>query len=105
MSIDRELLKMMPHTVTIEPFASKDAFSTPSYGAPASFKCYVDFKPKMIRKIEGEEVISSAQVYVGGVSGATVKSRITLPGGSQPVILMVNKLSDEKGDYAEVIYV
>ncbi|MGA9772359.1 MAG: hypothetical protein WBV94_25220 [Blastocatellia bacterium] len=105
MSIDRELLKMMPHTVTIEPFANQDEYSKASYGAPATFRCYVDFRPKMIRKIEGQEIVSSAQVYVGGVSGATVKARITLPDGSQPVILMVNKLSDEGGDYAEVIYV
>lgn len=103
--IDRELIKMMPQTVTVEPRTGVDAYSKPTYSAAASWPAYVDFKPKKIRKLDGEEVVSSAQIYVGGVSGATVNSRITLPDGRQPVILMVNKLSDAQGDYAEVIYV
>jgi len=105
MAIDRDLLQMMPHTVTIKPRTGVDAYSKPSYSAGVDWTCYVDYRPKKIRNAAGQEVVSSAQVYVGGVSGATVSSEITLPDGSKPVILMVNKLSDEQPDYAEVIYV
>lgn len=105
MTIEADFLELMTQTVTREAFSSYDAYAQASYAAGTSVTCRVVHKPRMVRNAEGKEVLSNAQIWCYGAPGFSVKDRITLPDGTQPVILQVGKFPDENGNHHEVVYV
>jgi len=102
--MDPGFLAMMPDSVTIEPLSSRDTYGKPTYGTGVVYQARVVRKRKAYRRKDGTEAASSSVVYLGGVSGATEQSRITLPDVTQPVIGAVNLYPDELGAHHEVIY-
>jgi hypothetical protein len=102
-----EFLDMCPHTVTIEPFASRDGFGNATYGTAVTLRARVQGKPKAIRTKGGIEATSTVQVYVGPSPFVTPLDRLTLPAFypvRQPPILSVEPDSDESGQHHQVIY-
>ena len=78
------------YTVTISQFTSFDKYGTPSYGTGTSTACYIEMSPKLVRNTTGQEVVSSARVYVIGDSSITPLDKIALPDSSTPPILRVD---------------
>jgi hypothetical protein len=117
--MDADFLKMMADQVTVEPWLGNpvNGFPGAEFGAARLYPGYVQWTPKMVRDSSGQTVVSSAtsildtgRRIIGGVavvqSPADVigpKDKITLPDGSTPTILSVNRLSDERGPYATVV--
>jgi hypothetical protein len=59
----------------------------------------------MIIDSQGRETVSSVQVYIDGDDEVETTSRITLPGGEQPVILKVEERTGPGGmAHLKVIY-
>ncbi|MBC7340893.1 MAG: hypothetical protein H5U02_00305 [Clostridia bacterium] len=94
---ERDFLAWFKQTVTVEPFSGTNAYSEPVYGAPVTYSAFVQRKTKLVRDRTGREVVSTAQVYLDGSVNVGVQDRITLPDGSQPVVLSVEVLPDETG--------
>lgn len=96
---------MMPHTITLEEFAQRDAYGKPSYGSAVNYSARVSYKSKFIRRADGSEVLAQGEVWILGTPTVTVEDRITLPDGNTPVILMTELLSDELGSHhSKVIF-
>lgn len=105
MTIEADFKELMTQTITIEAFAGNNAHGEPSYSSTAvSHTARVVGKTKMVRTAEGKEVVSTSQAYIYGSPGITPKDRITLPDGTQPVILHVASYPDENGDHHQVVY-
>jgi len=97
MALEQDFLEWFNQTVTIEPFTGVNAYGEPQYGTAVQYSAFVQQKPKLVRAATGQEVVSTAQVYLDGMVSVGVQDRITLLGGSQPVILSVEALPDETG--------
>jgi len=103
----RSLRMLLKQTVTREPRTGMDEFTTPTYGSAVEHRARVVYKPTIIRASVASsagqdsvrEVVSSAMVTTD-VVGWTVTDRITLPDGTQPVIIDVRKFPDETGRIA-----
>lgn len=107
-SIIADLLELMPDTVQAQ-YGNVDALGafTPS-GAAVSVPCYIEMETKLTRNMAGQEVVSSAQVYTGGVFSLTVDHhRYTLPSRFSPRLnikaVRIDRASDENGAHHEVV--
>ncbi len=95
--MERDFLEWFGQSVTVEPWVRDDQYGQPVYGAPVSYSARVQEKVKMIRDTQGQQVVSTSQVYFDGSVTVTVKDRITLPDGTQPLILSIGGSPDETG--------
>lgn len=92
-------------TVTLEPYASTDAYGARTYGAAASVSARVVRKRQEIRDAGGETRISKAQVLIEGDQSVSLSDRITLPDGTMPPILSIGKTPDVGGTLVlQVVY-
>jgi len=97
MALEQDFLEWFNQTVTIEPFTGVNTYGEPQYGDPVQYSAFVQHKTKLVRDRTGQEVVSTAQVYLDGSVDVGIQDRITLPEGSQPVILSIEVLPDETG--------
>jgi hypothetical protein len=113
MSFLQEFGDMLAHEVTREPWTGQDSHGQPSYGTAETHECHLVHKPKLVRTVASarsetessvRETISHAQVYTDNV-GWTEKDRITLPDGTQPLILEVRTHADQAGSHHQVVLV
>ncbi len=96
---------MCPHSITVEPFASVDAYGAYSYGAAVTHRARIEGKNQIIMTKEGEERVSRVTIYVAATIGP--QDRVTLPLPflpSQPNIMDVRLVSDESGFHHSVVY-
>lgn len=112
MSWDTDFEEFMQDEVIREPYASQNGYGVASYGTAETIKCRVEHKPKIIRRTGGgeasgtvQEIVSKATIYCAGVFGWGERDRITLPDGSQPLILQVHTSPDEDGPHHDVVFV
>ncbi|MET9468490.1 hypothetical protein ABZY44_27625 [Streptomyces sp. NPDC006544] len=72
---------LLPHRITIEPYAGDTAYG-PTYGPPtADVPALVAETVRTVRNREGREVTSTAQVLTAPDVACPPLSRITLPSG------------------------
>ena len=94
------------YTVTIAQFTSFDKYGEPTFGSGTSTKCYIEMSPKLVRNVTGQEVVSSARVYVVGDATITPLDKIALPDSATPPILRVDHFYNDVGTLElSVIYV
>lgn len=95
-------------TVTLEPYASTNAYGEKTYGEGASVAARVDYKQKEVRANSGgasELHISTAQVMLEGDQSVSLNDRITLPDGTKPPIIAIEKTPDVSGTIVmQVVY-
>ncbi len=114
-----EFLELMPDVVTIErrTMASANGYPAGEYAAPKQYPCLIESEPRLIRTLEGNERVSSAQVIVATdwllVNGVPVQQapdligaadRLTLPVSGQTPIMHVDQVHDQHGLHHTVIY-
>jgi hypothetical protein len=102
--MDEALTEFLTQTITVEPFTGPDGFGAPAYGAAVTFSpqetrggARVKRESKLVRGLEGEEVLSNASVLLDGAAGIPARSRVTLPDGTVSTVLAVEDAPDEKG--------
>lgn len=97
---------MMPHTISVEPFSSIDAYGAATYGAAVQYSARIQPTNRSVTTLAGEERVTVATIYVAG-TGIGPQDRITLPSPSSPVapdIFDVTYVADESGHHHTVIY-
>lgn len=103
----RGLRRFLRQTVTREEVASLDAYAKPTYSTAVSIRARVVYKSTIIRtsistssaQDGAREIVSSAMITTEA-TGWKPTDRITLPDGTQPIILDVNSFPDETGGIA-----
>ena len=99
--MDRQIvMAMLTQSITCEPYIKPDGRGKPSYGTSKALTCAILGMLKMVRNMEGEEVISRETLYFNADADSlaiTCHDRITLPDGRQPPIISVQPFYGEKG--------
>jgi len=106
--MESEFHSMMPHSVGITPYLSRDKWGKKTYGAIVLFRGRVENKRKMVTNYLGDEVVSQSTLYLATTSGIGIEDRITMPSGylpANPDILAIERQDDEWGAHHTVIYV
>lgn len=71
---------LLRHTVTVEPYEGDTAYG-PAYGPPTLVRCFVEEGVRLVRDLEGHEVVSSARLFARLDAVCPAQSRVTLPTG------------------------
>lgn len=87
--------EMMPHTITVYPYADTDVEGRDSYGAPgAQYRCLIDERTRMTRDSEGALVSVSMTAYINSNGNyLSPQSRFVVPAPfrqNRPVISVRN---------------
>ncbi len=93
--------RLFVHTVTLEPFVSRDVYGKPTYGAPITVKAKIEKSEEQLLTPEGQSLVSSRKVFLASQdTSITPEWRLTLPAGfgpTQPQILQVRPVNDHNG--------
>lgn len=95
------LTMRLPHTVTIAPWRSRDAYGKPSYGPNATYPARVETDIKTVRTPDGQERTSNTTILIAGGPSVSLKDRLTLPDGSTPPIV---SLATQPGPDGAALY-
>ena len=95
--MEHDFLDFFQQEVTIKPWTGQNVYAEATYGPGVDYPARVQQKVKMIRNAQGQEVISTVQVYLDGTAPVTVKDLIILPDDTQPLIQAVTSSPDETG--------
>jgi len=111
--MDKQVARSLLNQVSVEAYWRQDGRGGVLYHDPVVVPCYVSGEVRMVRNLEGEEVVSSLTIFLSGTNardcGLTITNkphnyRVTLPDGRQPGIINVQDHYDSRGelDYVEV---
>jgi hypothetical protein len=89
----RHLLTM---TATVEPWTGDNGYGEREYGTARQVQGRYETGPRLVRSEGGREIVSSARLYFLDET-IGVRDRVTLPDGSQPLILAVNSTTSVGG--------
>ena len=90
-------LDLMPAQVVVQRLLGHDSYSRPTYASPANYDARVTYKQRRITNAQGEEVVSRGEAWLATIDPITARDLITLPDGSNPLILEADLVSDEVG--------
>ena len=97
---------MLPQTVEIAPFASRNDFGEASYGSSVAYKCRIAGRTENVIDYDGQQVTSGQQIYLGSNAKVSALDQITLSTGDvastgsgvvNPKILAVSHIPDQSG--------
>ena len=108
MAFINDLLDLFTETVTWNPLESRDAYGAPTYteGVTANIDIPARLvrRTKMVRDKNGDEVVSTAHVWIGADCNVQPDDQIVLEDDSTPVILAVERSVDEHGNRTTKVY-
>ena len=98
-------LDLMPDTVVVQSFAGRDQYGVGSYGSPNGFEARVTYRNRSVTTASGEEVVARGEAWLATVEHITPQDKITLSDGTNPLILSVDRISDETGPlYTKIFF-
>lgn len=100
--------RLLPDSVTIEPYTGSDGYGAPQFGSGVSYKARIEWGPKDVKNPAGEEVVSNARIFIATANAIDTRSKITLPVGRGPVnppIIMVRAVTSGRRVHHTVVYV
>lgn len=105
MAIDSLLTDLMIESISVAAVASKDAYGKRTWGSPSTISnCRVQTGDHKILDSLGQEKVANGRIYVPGAPTLTLNDKITLPDGSSPPILSIERFGDENGSHHSVIH-
>lgn len=104
MSLANDFKNEMAQSVTIELATGHDGWNKPTFGTGVAYSCHTKLKIRNIKDRNGNDAVSSCQIYLDAHPSVSYDSRITY-GSDHPVILLIRRQWDEKGGaYATIVY-
>jgi len=98
-------LDLMPSTVTYSTSTGRNSEGLPIQGTAVSYRARVNRKAvRTTNRFSGQDEIAAGQVWLAAVLTPTIDDRITLPDGTQPVIVNWDTINDEVGPHHTVIF-
>jgi hypothetical protein len=103
--VDSALVALLNQSVTIATATMTNVYGEETFGAAATVAARVEPRIENVTTQDGEVEPSRAFVYMNGNVNVTTTSKVTLPDGSTPIILAVEKHTDEAGtvDHTKVV--
>jgi len=98
-----EIDDILNDTITIEPFLTEDVHGDRTYGAAVTYPAFVSQRIKVVKSMQGEDVVSNVSIMLDGavVFDRRGRDRITIDPGtanaSTPVILAMEDAKDGDG--------
>jgi hypothetical protein len=104
-----DLLELMPHEVTLQPTVQDFKGARSLTGSAQTVPAHVVGQHKVVRTASGQEKVSTVHAILGGVFGATIWHKYTLPSAFAPVVppaLSVETYTEEDGEGPsyEIVY-
>ncbi len=90
---------MMPHTVTVSEFSSRNAYGDANYGSAVSYTARVIYKDQLIKAKDGSQIMAKGMVWLSGTPTLSTEDLLTLPDGTTPPILSQSLIPDEDGSH------
>lgn len=100
--MEAELKALLKQTVQVAS-TTLNTYGEQIEGTPTSYPARTEYKYKMVRDSQGREVVSKAQTYLDGDAKISASSIITLPDGTKPLILDIEKTPDETGEIHHIV--
>ena len=97
MAFEAEFLDVMIDTVTWEKLTGKDEYANPVYAAPVTIKCRVSPKAVQVLDVNGNEVLSKANIWTAGAFDIGPQDLITQSDGSVDPVITVSRPPDGDG--------
>lgn len=89
--------RLLQETVTIKAQTGTDAWGKPTFDAGTDYDARVQEQREVVKTTEGQEVLSTVQVYINGDATVGPNSQVTLPDGRQPDIITIRKPKSASG--------
>ena len=91
---------VMTQTVTVKTLASRNSDGSAAYStATSTFAARVVNTNRQIRDASGNVVMGQYDVWIASTGTIAANSKITLPDGTAPPILLVHAYPDENGSH------
>ena len=97
MTFVNDLADLMPDTATWYPLSARDRFGQTTYGTGTEYSTRLVRRNRLVRDTQGDQVVSSAQLWLAGAPAIAPDDRVTLSDGKSPDILSVERFQDESG--------
>jgi hypothetical protein len=105
MAIETLLSDLMVESITIANVSTIDSYAKHSYASPTTVtKCRVQTGAHKVTDQDGQEIVATGKVYIASSPTVTPASKITLPDGSVPRVLTVDRFTDERGSHHTCIH-
>lgn len=85
-AIAKSVTASLQSVVSHEVFSSEDEWSNPTYAAAVNRNAIVERRVKMIRTVDGREILSTMQVTFLEDVTVSVKDRLTVDGLTAPIV-------------------
>ena len=84
--------------IAVEPWTGQNVYGDATYGTSVSMPARISKKPKLVRADDGRETVAGSIAWVDPAF-VTIgpKDRVTLPDGSTPPVLSIDRIPDERG--------
>ena len=92
-----DFAELLNQTVTVKALSSRDSYGKPTYGAGTSYSARVSFKARLIRGADDRLHQARGEVWLQSNVAVALDDQITLPDGTTPPILAVERAADEDG--------
>jgi hypothetical protein len=86
----------LDYTVTYYQWKSYDAHGAPVYEKSVTKSCYMEATPKLVRATTGQQVVSSARLYLVGNTIYNVKDKFVLPTSTSSPIISIDNFYNDK---------
>lgn len=104
---------LMSSVVTLATRTGVDRYGKPTYGAPVTYRAHLGRRNRLVRNIEGQEVISGLTVHINGAPAVQNGDQLTLSTADigsteswaiQPTIVAITRAFDELGAHHTTLY-
>lgn len=103
--MDSAFLDLLPDTVTVQREVQRTLQGQPIHGTPEPHPARVIYRRRRVRGPRGSNCeIARGECWLPGAAGITTADRLTLPDGTCPPILAVERLADEQGAHHTKVY-
>ncbi|WP_207456064.1 hypothetical protein [Azospirillum sp. SYSU D00513] len=92
-----DLADLMPDVVEHAPANGHDVYGAPSYGPASTYRARVAYRSRLVRDRNGDTVAARGSAWLAGAPVVGLDDRVTLPDGTSPPLLAVDRLTDERG--------
>ena len=97
MAFEDEFLDVMVDTVTWEKFTGTDVYSNPTYADPVTIQCRVSPRAVQVLDVNGNEVLSKANIWTAGAYDIGSQDKITQSNGEVDPVISVGRPPDGDG--------
>lgn len=100
-----DLKPLFSDTVTVSTVTGRNVYGEEIFGPATPYPARVTYRAREFRTVTGDYAIARGEVWIAADIALALSDRVTLPDGTAPRILTVERQSDETGaGHTKVIF-